>query len=161
LEHFLTNLPGWVRDDLFYDYTPRQLVAKVFRRTRALLRKVGNRFWAPPGEPKLNLEEMFDGVPLPESFMEVCLANYKALLSYMPKAYPNRFVVVRARSQPLFGYHAPDLGWGALAPAGIECHVTPGNHNSILQEPHVKTLALLLKTSMERAYRVNPSSVQR
>ena len=44
-----------------------------------------------------------------------------------------------------------DLGWGALLRPGWESHEVPGDHNSMIAEPHVHTLAARLAECLERA----------
>jgi thioesterase domain-containing protein len=46
---------------------------------------------------------------------------------------------------------SPDLGWGALLRLGWESHEVPGDHNSMIAEPYVHTLAARLAESLERA----------
>ena len=87
------------------------------------------------------LDDLFDAINIPESFRAACEANYTAALQYEPREYPGRIVLLRARSQPVFGHHEDDLGWDPLAAEGVECHVVPGNHESILREPYVRRLA--------------------
>ena len=45
----------------------------------------------------------------------------------------------------------PDLGWGALLRPGWESHEVPGDHNSMIAEPYVHTLAARLAECLERA----------
>ena len=42
----------------------------------------------------------------------------------------------------------PTLGWGKLATGGIEVQPVPGNHYTILREPHVQVLAERLRTAL-------------
>jgi non-ribosomal peptide synthase protein (TIGR01720 family) len=90
--------------------------------------------------------------------------RYKAL------TYPGRITLLRAESvdpaalrelplkrRPIFA--SPTLGWDAFAAGGVEVHAVPGNHQSIVEAPHVETLAEILRACIARAEQgVNSSS---
>jgi len=46
----------------------------------------------------------------------------------------------------------PDLGWGSLLALGWQSHEVPGDHHSMIAEPHVHALATQLAASLERAH---------
>src|SRR5258707_1208696 len=48
-------------------------------------------------------------------------------------------------------YRDPKLGWQGLAAGGLEIHEVPGDHNTILLEPHVGALAEKLRRCIEKA----------
>ena len=50
----------------------------------------------------------------------------------------------------------PQLGWGRLAAGGVEVHELPGEHLSIFQEPHVRSLAEKLTACLEASRRAAP-----
>jgi thioesterase domain-containing protein len=79
--------------------------------------------------------------------------RYRAYRAYTPRPYPGRVTLFRARVQPLLGGHRPDLGWGELAGGGVEVHVIPGNHVTLLREPGVRALAASLSAALGRAQR--------
>ena len=60
-------------------------------------------------------------------------------------------VVILASQQFSEWVGSPDLGWGALLRPGWESHEVPGDHNSMIAEPHVHTLAARLAECLERA----------
>jgi len=64
---------------------------------------------------------------------------------YVPTSYSGRIVVLRARRQPHNRIRDFYLGWGKLAKGGVDVHFIPGDHNSVLKEPHVQGLAAKLK----------------
>ena len=47
----------------------------------------------------------------------------------------------------------PLKGWGQFATGGIDLHVVPGDHFSILREPHVSVLAEQLRLTIESSMR--------
>ena len=80
-------------------------------------------------------------------------AFLRAAARYRPRPYPGRLVVVRAREGEGAGGIGPELGWSGLAAGGIEVHETPGTHHTLIDEPHVRELALTLRGCLERAER--------
>jgi aspartate racemase len=97
------------------------------------------------------LEEIFDVSRLPESFAKRIEAHYRAMRAYVPQVFPGRVTLFRARTRPLFGLHGRDLGWAALAGQGLDIVEIPGNHESILQDPHVRVLAERLMEYLQKA----------
>jgi oxalate---CoA ligase len=59
----------------------------------------------------------------------------------------------RAKEKPVDAYPCPDRGWGALADGGVEIHEAPGNHLTMLEEPHVAALAMVLRHCLDAAGR--------
>ena len=77
-------------------------------------------------------------------------ANLKALRSYLPGPYPGRVTLFRAAeaaAQP----PDPTFGWRGLAAGGVEVHEVPGDHDTMVREPHVRVLAERLGAQLERA----------
>src|SRR5205823_379254 len=72
--------------------------------------------------------------------------------AYKPQVYPGRVILFLAGERA----SSPDaehtrLGWEGLAAGGLETHQIPGDHTSIFQEPHVRALAVTLRTRLEQA----------
>ncbi|MBD1869937.1 amino acid adenylation domain-containing protein [Cyanobacteria bacterium FACHB-471] len=75
-----------------------------------------------------------------QSLLPIVYANSQAAYRYVPKPYPNRITLFRAVEQPDAIRDEPSLGWNALT-SDIQLHQVPGNHLSLLKQPHVQTLA--------------------
>jgi amino acid adenylation domain-containing protein/non-ribosomal peptide synthase protein (TIGR01720 family) len=88
-----------------------------------------------------------------------------AVERYKVAAYPGRIILLRASDidlaflrelsperQRIFE-EDPTLGWGAVAAEGVEVHSVPGNHQTILEAPHVEALAGILRACIERGGR--------
>jgi amino acid adenylation domain-containing protein/non-ribosomal peptide synthase protein (TIGR01720 family) len=84
-----------------------------------------------------------------------------AVERYKVSAYPGRIILLRASDIDLAFlrelsperrriFEDPTLGWGAVAAKGVEVHSIPGNHQTILEAPHVETLAGILRACIER-----------
>ncbi len=82
--------------------------------------------------------------------LSVLEANIHASKNYVPQVYPSHITLFRAKLRSSRYYFDPQGGWGGLASQGIEIHEIPGDHNSILIEPHVQVLAEKLKACLDR-----------
>ncbi|WP_041361153.1 non-ribosomal peptide synthetase [Methylococcus capsulatus] len=71
---------------------------------------------------------------------EMKAANVKAAHRYVPGFYPGTLTLFRARQQAATALDDPLLGWNGLAEE-IDVVEVPGNHYTLLGEPHVRTLA--------------------
>ena len=86
--------------------------------------------------------------PLATRLVSVMKANLEAMVRYRVRDYAGTVHLFRAR-EPLSGVlagqfsydRARDLGWGEASGAQVHVHEVPGNHFSMLSEPHVRTLA--------------------
>jgi amino acid adenylation domain-containing protein len=74
-----------------------------------------------------------------------------AVLTYQPKPWRGRLIVMKARDS----WGPKEMGWSSLAQGSLDVMVLPGDHYSIIKEPHVKELAYAL----ESASTVSPAAV--
>jgi amino acid adenylation domain-containing protein len=141
----LFNLPFWLKDDLLQ--TPaKEMLARIRRRLNALRHRVFSSSHRTPESSDLEL--LFDVRRLPDHYRRLIEANLRASHNYVPKPYAGRLTLFRARAQPLVCWHKADLGWGSFALGGVATRIIPGTHDSILKEPHVKTLAEELRAAL-------------
>jgi len=84
-------------------------------------------------------------------FVHILKTHAQAWRRYEPKTYPGRITLFRTDNQPAQVSQEPDLGWGRLAAGGVEIHEVPGDHNSMLHDPHVQTLAERLMACLDGA----------
>jgi aspartate racemase len=79
-------------------------------------------------------------------------ANQAAVRSYDPQVYPDRITLFAIEETELefYEYFNPDLGWGKLAGGGLEIRQVPGEHLTMMDEPHVQRLAEQLKDCIEK-----------
>ena len=82
-------------------------------------------------------------VPLPRA-----LRDYKAIHRQLGKAYKDamqsylgRVALFRATAHRLGSDPDPTLGWGKLVAGKLEVHEVPGDHSTLIREPHVQVLA--------------------
>lgn len=83
-------------------------------------------------------------------FVTMLRTHTRAWWNYELKTYPGRVTLFRAGEQPQDSAPANDLGWGRLAAAGVEIHEVPGDHISMIDEPHVQALARRLRACIDR-----------
>jgi thioesterase domain-containing protein len=61
--------------------------------------------------------------------------------AFVPPVFNGRITVFRIRRQPFWRVRDDSLGWRSRAAQGVEIHEVPGEHQTILSEPHVEVLA--------------------
>jgi amino acid adenylation domain-containing protein len=72
--------------------------------------------------------------------------------AYTVKHYRGRISLFRPCDAPVAVSVLRDRGWGKLA-ADVDVHFVPGQHHSMVKEPHVSVLARMLKASLEKLER--------
>ncbi|WP_434426405.1 alpha/beta fold hydrolase [Nannocystis pusilla] len=119
---------------------------------------------------RLGVRNMHDAVRLVESFEdvsselagsllvamrsdprlgEVILATNKALALYHPARHAVPLVYLRASERdPVLDPHA-DAWWRAQTAGGFEVHDVPGNHFSVMEDPHVAAVARVLRERLD------------
>jgi thioesterase domain-containing protein/acyl carrier protein len=80
-------------------------------------------------------------LPRSEVFLRVFRENAAAMFAYAPRPYAGRLVFFHARERDAINPQHPELAWIPLASEGVEVHVVPGDHSSMLRAPHVQSLA--------------------
>jgi thioesterase domain-containing protein len=145
------NIPFWVWDNIWRSPT-KKLRARLRRETRTLWKRL---LWRHQGGKALLRQELEDVVDtdanqLPDTLRIVMQAHMEAINEYRPRRFSGRVTLFRARTRPLFHSLDEDLGWKDLAAGGVEVIQIPGNHDSILEEPHVARLARRLQDCLDR-----------
>jgi len=82
-------------------------------------------------------------------------ANVRAMLGYRPRPSQSPIVLFVAEEKLAGGRRDTANGWGRLAAAGMELHVVPGDHFTMVREPKVRALAGLLRESLDAPSAVN------
>ena len=83
--------------------------------------------------------------------------NIQAARTYVPKPYPGRITLFwSTEPRPAV---SPDtrLRWADLATGGLEIHEVPGDHLSMMTEPHVQVLGRRLRVCLDQALTVEAS----
>jgi thioesterase domain-containing protein len=116
----------------------RRSAAIVKRRVLGLLSRS-----APASPPRVAL---IPGTDIPEDHTAALARE----IAYVPGPAAGPVVILASR-QFLVRAGGPDLGWEALLQPGWESYEVPGDHNSMIAEPHVHVLAAQLAECLERA----------
>ncbi|MBD2494913.1 amino acid adenylation domain-containing protein [Nostoc sp. FACHB-280] len=89
---------------------------------------------------------------------KVFKANVQAMRNYVPQVYPDALTILRAEEEIVHDFDNPEwttndpfLGWGKYGSASTQVIEIPGNHFSILLEPHIHELAKQLKICIDDA----------
>ena len=80
--------------------------------------------------------------------LRIFRANSQATLDYVPQVYPKRITLFKTSVQFRIA-DDPSMGWGKLASEGVEIHIIPGNHLTMLRKPHVQVLAEQLRACID------------
>jgi amino acid adenylation domain-containing protein len=107
---------------------------------------------------KVKLLPVEAGINYVRRIVQVIKADEIAFLRYVPPAdYPNRITLFKTGDvyQDDLGILAeipddPAWGWGRLSTEPVEVFRVPGNHTTMLTEPHVPVLAEKLKECLEK-----------
>ncbi len=97
--------------------------------------------------PDANVEEINQHLAKLE---HVYHTNLDALKFYNVRRYPRKVVLFNAHEPDPAQIIDPLYGWPSLA-GEIETRIVPGNHDTILMEPHVKGLAKALADCLARS----------
>jgi len=82
---------------------------------------------------------------------QVFRANVHAMMSYEPKRYAGRITFFRASDRRADAPEDPIDEWKSLAADGVEVHLAPGTHHTMLKEPAVLVLADWIKVCVNNA----------
>jgi len=72
----------------------------------------------------------------------------------MGRPYPGRVVLLRCAATLAGASPEPTLGWEALATGGVDVHWMPGDHGSLVFEPHAAAVADCLRARLGAAGRL-------
>jgi thioesterase domain-containing protein len=71
--------------------------------------------------------------------------------SYVPTRWSGRVVHIWAEERPRGRYCDPQFAWDAVSPRGFAFYEVPGDHLSMLEEPAVGRIAMVLDQELRRA----------
>ena len=111
----------------------------VDKRLSFILQHATKQHLVPPG---VELEDI-------ARYFNVYCTNTRAMSAYVPRTQNVRVALFKANEQPDFASNI--LPWEELVTEGVETHVIPGNHYTLLREPNVRVLAEHLKSCLAQA----------
>ncbi len=80
--------------------------------------------------------------------LRVFQANFAAMLSYQPQTYAGPVVFLNAAGSP--NRDQPDRGWAAWVAGPWQSMELPGDHFSLVRQPHVQALARQLRACLQQ-----------
>ena len=85
--------------------------------------------------------------------------NHEASIRYNPEPYAGKVILFKSDQtlQEVDNIKDPQLGWGEVALGGVEIINCPGDHVSMLTDPHVETVANKLRQAIAGA--LHPDSI--
>jgi thioesterase domain-containing protein/acyl carrier protein len=144
---FLRNALSWLRYDLF-ETPPREMAVRLRVKLRSWKRRLHAAFSGGRAVRK-SPEDFFDLSHVSGHERRILDQLYQAYLRYVPAPYAGGPVVLfRARAQPIFSRHLPDMEMRRWAEQSLTIHVMPGTHETMLREPYVRELAVRLQAAL-------------
>jgi aspartate racemase len=146
LVRFGANSAGWVRD--FFGWERKLRVQFVRWKLGQIKRRVTG-WWSrtkktDPGNAPGDIVNLSE---LPDEQRKLYEMHLRALIRYRCRSYGGAVTLFRTRGHPLISSFDPHYGWGEFVRGRITLHRMPGGHDSLLQEPHVQTVASGLNIS--------------
>jgi amino acid adenylation domain-containing protein len=83
--------------------------------------------------------------------VKVLDCNVQAAKEYQPTVFAGKATLFWSEYQNWYIKKHPTLGWGEVVADGLDTQRIPGNHTTLMQEPHVQVLARKLRLSIEEA----------
>jgi len=74
-----------------------------------------------------------------------------ALRNHMPQIYPGRAVLLRSTGGTIGDCDDSERGWTGMFADGLEIHEVPGDHLTMLDEPHVRAVSERLTECLNKA----------
>lgn len=102
-------------------------------------------------EKAREVDWIYPDVTLPQfrHFVRLLRLHTEAWRAYEPQPYPGRITLFRADEQPEESLEGWDMGWGELTGGGVAVHQVPGDHLTMIQEPHVQVLVEKLRVCLD------------
>ena len=118
------------------------VLAELFRTPASQL---PDHFWRIATVPIRAIRRRLHVARLPRNIKRVRKACLQASRNYTPRCYPGRVILFRSNHKPLGQSRDPRQGWTTYAAKGLEIYEIQGNHENILLEPQVRSVAKHLK----------------
>jgi thioesterase domain-containing protein/aryl carrier-like protein len=148
---FIRNAPRFLAGDLM-QATSREIWKRTLRKAKSLVRRAAAKWGlSPRPQQRVLSEDVFDVEKWPDPLRARVDSNLRAFSSYRYRPYPGRVTLFRARTSPLLHSYTHDLGWSKFVEDRLETRMIPGNHVSILHEPHIYKLATEFQLALEAA----------
>jgi amino acid adenylation domain-containing protein len=114
----------------------------LLRTPRAGLAYLASRVKALIGGTAAPIEQTMRAAPAVAR--HVFEANVRALARYVPRPYPGAAVMLLSRDEPDRAVFDQRLAWADLVEGGLVVRFIPGDHENMLDEPHVAGVARVI-----------------
>jgi thioesterase domain-containing protein len=84
-------------------------------------------------------------LPQIQDIIKVFKSNKQALYSYIPQTYSGRVTLFLAEEASTTPHNIQAMDWSKLT-QGVDLHILPGNHYSMIKHPNVEELAKKLRS---------------
>jgi thioesterase domain-containing protein/acyl carrier protein len=127
-------------------------------RVRTLRRSLSRWFGRRKKSGGVDVDAMVDISNYSEFERRVWTSHVNALMSHHPKPYSGPVTLFRSPGHCVVSSYDDRFGWGDYVADQLQVVVVPGAHESVLEEPHVATLAREIAASLQavRADRGGP-----
>jgi amino acid adenylation domain-containing protein len=86
-----------------------------------------------------------------QRLLQLFKSHIEAANQYTPQQYPGKVTLFLAEDGVAADAEDPTIGWENLARAGVEIHWLPGDHHTMVAQPHVQQLAAQLQSCLDRS----------
>lgn len=144
LRHVVAHIAGWDAA------RRRQFFQWKWRAWRRRLRRIVDRL---PGQSQgVDVEAMVDISQYSEFERRVWSSHVSSLMRHQHSRYDGPVTLFRSRGHCAVSSCDYHFGWNEYAPGAVRVVVVPGAHESILEEPHVETLAREVAAALQLAH---------
>ena len=98
-----------------------------------------------------NIEDFVDLTSQPEGRRSLWESHVHALFKHQPKPCAGRLTLFRTRGHTLLCSFDDTFGWSDLAAGGVTVRIVSGAHETIMDEPHVHSLADELRKCLDES----------
>ena len=92
------------------------------------------------------------GLELVQSLLDVYASSDRLLAAYKPQPYADKITLIRCQAgESDDNSLTSTLGWESLSPCPIALHYVPGDHITMIAEPHLASLGQTLRDLLNQA----------
>jgi surfactin family lipopeptide synthetase C len=100
---------------------------------------------------QLNLIPPDIGLAEARCLVQILKSHIGVAKAYIPQPYRGRATLFRASEETAADSQDLTLGWEKLVNEGVDLHWVPGNHHTMVREPHVQVLAKQLRACLDQS----------
>ena len=150
MDSFVPGKPQYLRTrSHLTEYLDRHLGETLMRRGPARLKYLAR--WTVNGGVLLSRALGWrDKSSIARATRHVAEVQTRAVFAYEPKPYAGKITQFMCSDGAYRSYEDRRLAWSTLGSGGFEIHIVPGDHLTMVEEPHVGTLAGQLQLCLDR-----------